>query len=346
MALLGDQISQIPVSTSTRTGLLNSLWNRNAAPKLKSEELDLEAYFAYHTQQCIQAWHDGGRHIADCTHRDIAEIAQEIIDGSAREDIKSRLALKLTAPKSAKQDELLGSCIDFTARLVSMMDIGVLQYAFSGRRQLEWKHGSLIDIVHDYFNEPVVLVHDKVKLGKMFNARNLSQIAGIQIEWTDNLADHLRIIDDEDKKVAIFHHASFLRYNRSPLFPDGLAEETLRTLALLFPQTDKDSLKWFKKLPCSLGLDKTLVKCGHLRVDSRQIENFRFWHDRLVILKQVFDESRPSTLLQWWCDRRNGVQWYTFWVAILVLFLTIFFGMVQSIESALQVYKAYHPTVT
>ena len=132
----------------------------------------------------------------------------------------------------------------------------------------------------------------------------------------------------------------------SVLFPPGLMEETLRTLALLFPQSDKDTAKWFKKLPHSPHIDRQLVKCGHLRADDRQIENFKFWHDRLVILKEVFDESRPRTLSQWWCDRRNGVQWYTFWVAILVLFLTIFFGIVQSLEGALQVYKAYHPTET
>jgi hypothetical protein len=130
----------------------------------------------------------------------------------------------------------------------------------------------------------------------------------------------------------------------SALFPPLLTEETLRTLALLFPQSDKDIAKWFNKLPYSLHIDSQVVKCGHLKADDRQIETFKFWHDRLVILKQVFDESRPSTLSQWWCDRRNGVQWYTFWVAILVLTLTIFFGIVQSIEGALQVYKAYHPT--
>jgi hypothetical protein len=72
--------------------------------------------------------------------------------------------------------------------------------------------------------------------------------------------------------------------------------------------------------------------------------NFTFWHDRLVILKQVFDETRPSTLSQWWSDRCNGVQWYAFWVAILVLALTIVFGFVQCVEGALQVYKAFHPT--
>ncbi len=38
-----------------------------------------------------------------------------------------------------------------------------------------------------------------------------------------------------------------------------------------------------------------------------------------MVLKQVYDESTPKTLSQWWHDRRNGVQWYTFWVAIVVL---------------------------
>src|SRR5689334_14858430 len=107
----------------------------------------------------------------------------------------------------------------------------------------------------------------------------------------------------------------------SDLFPTGLAEETVRTLALLFPESDKITRTWIESLSNSNNIDKQLVKCGHLRTDDRQIENFNFWHDRLVILKKIFDESRPSTLSQWWFDRRNGVQWYTFWVAVLVLFL-------------------------
>jgi hypothetical protein len=73
------------------------------------------------------------------------------------------------------------------------------------------------------------------------------------------------------------------------------------------------------------------------------MENFHFWHDRLIILKQIFDEAEPDTLTQWWHDRRKRVQWYTFWVAALVLALTIFFGLIQCIEGALQVYKAFNP---
>lgn len=60
-----------------------------------------------------------------------------------------------------------------------------------------------------------------------------------------------------------------------------------------------------------------------------------------MILKQAFDESQPRDLSQWWFDRRNGVQWYTFWVAILLFVLALFFGVAQCVESALQVVVAY-----
>jgi hypothetical protein len=52
-----------------------------------------------------------------------------------------------------------------------------------------------------------------VKLDRIFNARNLGRIAGIEVYWTNNLFDHLRLID-EDRKVAVFHYASFLKCQR------------------------------------------------------------------------------------------------------------------------------------
>jgi hypothetical protein len=122
----------------------------------------------------------------------------------------------------------------------------------------------------------------------------------------------------------------------SLLFPEGFIEETLQTLALLFPQSDKKTRKWLKKICPLYDIDPCLMRCGQLRADDRHIGDFKYWHDRLVILKQVFDEAQPSTLSRWWWDRRRGVQWYTFWVAVLVLVLTILFGLVQSIEGALQ----------
>jgi hypothetical protein len=121
-----------------------------------------------------------------------------------------------------------------------------------------------------------------------------------------------------------------------------LVKETLQTLALLFPQLE-ETHRWLQEVLLTQVLDPRVAKCGLLRTDDRQIEKFLHWRDRLITLKQVFDEAKPQTLSQWWYDRRNGKQWYTFWVAILVLILTFFFGFVQSVEGALQAYKAFHP---
>jgi hypothetical protein len=116
-------------------------------------------------------------------------------------------------------------------------------------------------------------------------------------------------------------------------------------VSLFFPKYDSETKKWYQKVASasSCHLDMQLVGTGILSAEKRQIKNFWYWHDRLVILKELYDEARPSTLSQWWYDRRNGVQWYTFWVALWVLILTIIFGFVQCIEGALQVYKTFNP---
>jgi hypothetical protein len=120
-------------------------------------------------------------------------------------------------------------------------------------------------------------------------------------------------------------------------------DETLRTLALLFPQNDRETRRWLEAQvgPNGLPIDQMLCECGSLQAEGRRFEEFSFWRDRLVILKGTFDESRPKTLSQWWYDRRNGEKWYAFWVAVLVFAVAVVFGTIQSIEGALQVYYSY-----
>jgi hypothetical protein len=133
---------------------------------------------------------------------------------------------------------------------------------------------------------------------------------------------------------------------QSPLLSPTFIDETIRTLALLLPEHDSEVQQWFEKEQTKQQkrqklLDSLARECGQLKVEERQFENFEYWHDRLVILKQVFDEAEPSNIKQWWHDRRKRVQWYTFWVAAVVLGLTVFFGLVQSVEGALQVYLGF-----
>jgi hypothetical protein len=147
-----------------------------------------------------------------------------------------------------------------------------------------------------------------------------------------------------------------LRLARSFILPERLVEETMRTIALLFPQSEFHHLHRYRKRDTKQNWYKALLKkhdyctiddrltlCGNLGAENRQIERFHFWRDRLIILKQAYDDATPKTLSQWWHDRRNGVQWYTFWVAILVLSITTFLGLMQCVLGALQVYKAYNP---
>jgi len=341
------------VDVTTRREILRALWDLHITdPQL--EGTTSQAYLDFYAKECILALHDGGRHILARTHCDVIDLAhflQRATPSSTppftvratREDAKTWLRQKLTKAHQ-NEHELLDYSVNLVAKLLLMTEIGGPEYGFSGRQKLIWTQGPLKDAVQQHFDEQKPkLGTEGVKLDRLFTARNLGRIAGMKIEWTDNLADHLRVMD-EDTKVAIFHHASFLKNQHHGLFPQGFVEETLRTVALLFPQSESSSRKWYLKQARRSGLDTALIRNGQLRTDDRQIENFHYWRDRVIVLKQVFDEATPGTISQWWFDKRNVVQWYTFWVAALVLFLTVFFGLIQCIEGALQVYKAYNPS--
>ncbi|KAL1645030.1 hypothetical protein SLS58_004101 [Diplodia intermedia] len=340
--------------------LLNAIWNNQVDPKAsKAQSLDIDPYLEYYAQQChifsleqrCCLPSDGSSGFRISSHSDILRVVDCLVAESRQRDdmMQSLKALRLAASKpeteekedSAPNDHVINNAIDWAARLVTMMDIGQPHCAYSAHRPLLWDNDSLRAFVSNHF-EPARQSAGYVRLPKLFNARNLELLAGIKVSWTNNLSDHLRLRDD-DKEVLVFHHATFLEQSRTDIFPPGFCKETLRTLSLLLPSSDKRTAKWYKKQRSLENLDGRAVRLPHLRTDDRQIENFHFWRERLVLLKQVFDEAEPSTLSQWWYDRRKGPQWYTFWVAVAVLFLTVFFGIVQSVEGALQVYRAYHP---
>jgi hypothetical protein len=134
----------------------------------------------------------------------------------------------------------------------------------------------------------------------------------------------------------------------SDIYPKGLIEETLRTLDLLFPRYDSDTQRWLASECTStkdaIQPDPALLTCDRMMSDDRCAATFSYWRDKLLTLKDKFDQPQHTSMAQFWYDRRNKIQWYTFWIAVLVLCLTVFFGLVQSLEGALQVYKAYHPT--
>jgi hypothetical protein len=344
MSALEGNLRRRPLTRQTKSDIVQHLWPVSGISRYGGYDLDWEPYFCYYQNQCEHALHEQGKHVLVRTHQHIVDIACKLEQD--REGIKADLKVLFTTEDMLSNgDEILDNTVDLVARLCVMVNISAYKSTVDESAKFLWDTPNLKNSLRNCFTTTHELNDGNTRFEKTFTAFNMQRIANIEICWTDDLADHLRMVGDDDKKVAIFHHASFLRYQRdNPLFPAGLVDETLRTLALLFTRDTEQTRKWLQGLPASLIVDqKGLLRCKTLRLNDRQIGKFKFWHDRLIILKQSFDESRPSKLSQWWHDTRDGHLWYTFWIAVLVLSLTVFFGLVQSIEGALQVYRAYHP---
>ncbi|KAI0451927.1 hypothetical protein F5B21DRAFT_516354 [Xylaria acuta] len=287
-------------------------------------------------------------HMAAQRIEDIFEIVRCLIQGDRRDTI----VLRLKQTNSTATENACESSVDLAFRLLLMLKVGVVRHQASLRHHLKWEKDSLKDFVRDRFNESPALDCHHVRLPKSFNAWSISTIGGLKLGFTDNLADNLLPIDD-DTTVLIFHHASFLEYRVKLVVTLSTTDATVLTSIALFIRmsefrslirNNNNKRVWFQKLCSASGpcpVDHQVALCGNLRAEERQIERFAFWRDRSIILKQIYDDATPMTIKQWWHDRRNGERWFAFWVAVLVLMITMTLGLVQYIESALQAYKAY-----
>jgi hypothetical protein len=124
-------------------------------------------------------------------------------------------------------------------------------------------------------------------------------------------------------------------HSRANVIPLAVIDETLLTLQLLFPGWDAETLKLLHKTShCRVLM--------HENIQTRRLflSDFHFWRDRLSEICFEYD-SPPSGWKQIWVDRRNSLQWYTFWLAVVILLLTFVFGIFQSVTSCLQTYFAY-----
>lgn len=333
---------EFPLSLESKKAILKAFFPCAAFTKdIQNNPRFGETYFQYY-QKTVESCR---AHTTTVSHEKITELVTLLkTPGTTRKSAELKIRKQLPEEEFEDSDDIVEDSINLAAQLLLMMPTGVLHtlgrsVAISGETRLNWTSGGMSDLINTEFY-PQLVLKESVKLEKIFNARNLERIAGIKIIWTSNLADHLRLRDD-DKAVEIFHHASFLHFHQNDsIFAPGLITEALNTLALLLPSHDPSLKSWFLSISSTHLLDPLARECGSLKTSERQITNFSIWHDRLVILKQAFDEAEPSSIKNWWCDRRKRVQWYTFWVAAVVLGLTILFGLVQSVEGGIQVYYA------
>jgi hypothetical protein len=198
----------------TKYQIIKKMWgSAQSFTQFRDSQSTCDEYFRYYSEQCRLALHDSDQNICVKTHQDIADIVHQIKQPLRRETIRENLKTRL-AMTSHGTEEIINNSIDLAVRLLLMIEIGGFQYGISSHTSLTWVDGTLKGLLQERFNQLCILGSERVKLSKIFNARNLERIAGIQITWTSNLADHLRMRDD-DTRVSVFHYASFLEYQKS-----------------------------------------------------------------------------------------------------------------------------------
>jgi len=193
---------------ASRLELARSLWEPQNRHSLAAETFQPPtwgAYFGYYQDQCITWLCDKFSQDMpqDKTHRQLVDKAREIAGLDAHE-----LLPLLLSQNSAER-----SWIFLAVRVLTMIDVGSLASNIRlGQVSRNWTHGSLRDFIKSTFPDAKELP-DSVKLERIFTARNLELVADIQVIWTSNLADHLQL-EDDDTKVRIFSHASFLELHQ------------------------------------------------------------------------------------------------------------------------------------
>lgn len=202
-----------PIPGSVRERIAEALWKQPA--KGRVVELPADAYFDYYTSQCRRFRHDGGRHVTVRSHADVLEIASLLRSGLSRADVHDHVKKSLASRErpAAADAKTIDRSVDLCVSLMLMVEVGEHEFGFWGLRPVCWADGALDRFVAKYFEPEAPLAVDNPRLGKLFTARNLTRIGGVGVRWTTNLADHLRLADD-DQTVFIFHIAGFLQLQK------------------------------------------------------------------------------------------------------------------------------------
>jgi hypothetical protein len=198
---------RLPLSLSQQADIVD-WFSDSGDTSIPHDVSKLSHYFQYLQSQCYQASHLTSIE----TYQEMMAIAENIKNMEHKDAILQKLTLGLQGKEEEDLETLCESSIDLTVRSLLMLDVGEWKNAYTGRRPLIWKAGTLQDFIQQLFPPILVLDHDGVRLNSSFTARNIKKVAGVKICWTPNLADHLRVTDSGDSHtVSIFHHAAFLQ---------------------------------------------------------------------------------------------------------------------------------------
>ena len=203
MPTLDGLLASTPVPQHSRQAIIRRIFNVELTNGSIGSIDHLGAFFSdWYEEQCEAA---AGQVSVQTQEEVLGIIALLQSNDLSRSDISTKLQNHGCKESDV---EAISASIDLAARLWLTLSIGSLQRSVTPGSTISWSQGKLADTLIDVIS-PKFKLSDSVKFPKAFNAANLEKIAGIEVVWTSNLADHLCLKED-DTKVMLYHQASFL----------------------------------------------------------------------------------------------------------------------------------------
>ena len=214
MSLLADACES-PLPLDRQNEIIRRLWPRYHDNPLSARELESwQVYFQHYTAELRSAIKcESGAYTTIRQHGDIVAIAEELEKGFCKEAIKRRLyGLDTQNRTTEEKEQMAEGSLRLVVRLLSMVDIGpISRNRVPSLTSVSWldESSELSTALGQYFDKSSE-DPGKFKFDTKFSAYNIERLAGIEILWTNNLADHLRLVEDSTK-LWVFHHTTFLR---------------------------------------------------------------------------------------------------------------------------------------
>ena len=290
---------------------------------------------------------------AATTYGDLKQVIASLRGGVSKP--KREVVSDLTAHFPGKTPEQCARTLEFAAGLwttlaiqISSQDISHLPNDFEWANDISLQ--SLASLKIPKYHPPPGTSQslESLLLDKQLNASKLNEVCRVDIQWTNNLADHLTY-DIANDRVYIYPHKACLvghlenigtPQNVQNSLDAEVLRETIRTLDFLLPWTPTTS-QFLRRQ--GLHYSQFYYKNSAYWSEAVDLSEFRYWRRRLTQLQAIFNRP-PTTLNAMWFDRRRPLQWMTFWLAGIITILTVIFGLISSYASFKQIelaQKAY-----
>jgi hypothetical protein len=200
------------VTQWARPEILNRLWPETSSQAIRGDGANWDAFFAYYERECRAALVDEGKYLGARSHEDLLRYTHLLSTEPNQEEIRRKIREGFQQARTSEEiDKMVEGSIRLSARILAMVNVGALRYEVSRRHFITWQSTqSLCEAVHGHFKVCSSPLTKNISFGPYFTACRDIHVARIGIQWTDNLVDHLRLVQG-DSMICVFHHVSFLR---------------------------------------------------------------------------------------------------------------------------------------